>query len=154
MRFYALGFVLNDLKYTNYAFLNVLMTIPLVIWKYLGLLFFPFKLSLFHGTTLVTSPLDLRFILPALGLVLLAFALWQLRKSTLARFAVLWFVIHLLPVLNLNAFGEDFLVQERYVYISSIGFSLLIAMGLVKIPLERWFSFGSRRMAQAAPLSF
>ena len=51
-----------------------------------------------------------------------------------ARFAILWFTINLLPVLNLGAFGEEFLVQERYVYISSIGFSLLLAMGLVKIP--------------------
>jgi protein O-mannosyl-transferase len=150
MRYYALGFVFNDLKYTNYPFVHVLMTIPLVIWKYLGLLFWPFNLSLFHGTPLVTSPLQLRFILPVLGLAALAVALWPLRKSTVARFGLAWFFVHLLPVLNLSAFGEDFLVQERYVYTSSIGFSLLIAMGLVKLPLDRWFSFGNRRIAQAA----
>ena len=149
MRFYALGFVFNDLKYTNYKLVHVLMTIPLVIWKYVGLLFFPFNLSIFHGTPLVTSPLDLRFILPVVGLVGLSFGLWQLRNSTVARFGVLWFFVHLAPALNLSAFGEDFMVQERYVYTSSVGFSLLIAMGLVKVPLERWFALGSRRIAQA-----
>jgi cytochrome c-type biogenesis protein CcmH/NrfG len=149
MRYSALGFVLNDIKYTNYAFVNVLMTIPLVIWKYIGLLFWPVNLSLFHATPLVKSPFDVRFILSLIGLVALAAALWPLRKSTSARFAILWFGIHLLPVLNLSAFGQDFMVQERYVYTSSIGFSLLIAMGLAKIPLERWFLVRSRAMAQA-----
>jgi tetratricopeptide (TPR) repeat protein len=153
MRYFALGFVLNDIKYTNYSPAQVLMTIPLVIWKYLGLLFWPVNLSIFHGTPMVESPLELRFILPALGLVALGLALWPFRKSLVARFAILWFGIHLLPVLNLSAFGEDFLVQERYVYTSSIGFSLLLAMAVVRIPFERWFSLKSRKLAQAVAVA-
>jgi protein O-mannosyl-transferase len=66
-----------------------------------------------------------------------------------ARFAILWFAIHLLPVLNLSAFGTDFMVQERYVYIPSVGFSLLVAMGLTRIPIDRWFTLGSRATVQA-----
>jgi hypothetical protein len=96
MRYSALGFVLNDIKYTNYALVDVLMTIPLVIWKYLGLLIWPVNLSLFHATPLVKSPFDVRFIFPLIGLIALAAALWPLRKSIPARFAVLWFGIHLL----------------------------------------------------------
>ena len=149
MRYSALGFVLNDIKYTNYALADVLMTIPLVIWKYLGLLVWPVNLSLFHATPLVSNPFDVRFILPLIGLAALGALLWRLRKSIPARFAILWFGINLLPVLNLKAFGQDFMVQERYVYISSIGFSLLVAMGLARIPLERWFMLRSRTIAQA-----
>ena len=149
MRYFALGFVLNDIKYTNYPLAHVLMTIPLVIWKYLGLLVWPANLSLFHATPLVGSPFDVRFILPLIGLIGLVAAVLPLRRSTVARFAILWFGIHLLPVLNLSAFGQDFMVQERYVYTSSIGFSLLVAMGLAKIPLERWFMVRNRAMAQA-----
>lgn len=150
MRFYALGFVLNDINYTSYPFHFVIMTIPLVIWKYIGLLFWPVNLSIFHDTPLVISPLSLRFILPVLGLIGLAIALWPLRKSKPARFAILWFFVHLLPVLNITTFAVEFMVQERYVYTSSIGFSLLIAMGLVKIPVEQWIAFKSRRTAQLA----
>jgi tetratricopeptide (TPR) repeat protein len=58
--------------------------------------------------------------------------------------------VNLLPVLNLSAFGEDFLVQERYVYVPSIGFSLLVALALLKIPLEKWIPIGTRRAAQTA----
>jgi Flp pilus assembly protein TadD len=149
-RYYALGFALNNADFRSYPAYQILLTIPLVIWKYVGLLLWPVDLSLFHATYMVKSPIDLRFILPFLGLIGLAFGLWQLRGSIHARFAILWFFINLLPVLNLSAFGEDFLVQERYVYIPSIGFSLLVAIGLTKIPIEKWIPLGSRRVAQTA----
>lgn len=150
MRYNALGFILSDKNYKSYPRGEVLMTIPLVIVKYIGLLFFPFQLSIFHQTEMVKSPLNLNFILPLLFVVALCAGLWKLRQSTVARFAILWFAIHLLPVLNLSAFAEDFLVQERYVYIPSVGFSLLIAMALVKIPVEKYLAFGSRRTVQVA----
>lgn len=149
-RYYALGFALNNTAFRSYPAYQILLTIPLVIWKYIWLLIWPVELSLFHATYMVKSPLDLKFVLPFVGLIGLAFGLWRLRGSMVARFAILWFGIHLLPVLNLSAFGEDFLVQERYVYISSIGFSLLVAMALTKIPIEKWLPLGNRRVAQTA----
>jgi protein O-mannosyl-transferase len=149
-RYYALGFAINNANFKAYPSYQILLTIPLVIWKYIGLLLWPVDLSLFHATYMVKSPIDLRFILPFFGLIGLAFGLWKLRGSIHARFAILWFFINLLPVLNLSAFGEDFLVQERYVYIPSIGFSLLVAIGLTKIPIEKWIPLGSRRVAQTA----
>ncbi|MFP5264538.1 MAG: tetratricopeptide repeat protein [Blastocatellia bacterium] len=150
MRYLALGFIFHDNRFTSYPFHQVLMTIPLVVCKYIGLLFWPVNLSIFHSTPMVTAPTSVRFLLPLLLVAALSAALWQLRNSTVARFAILWFAVNLLPVLNLSAFGEDFMVQERYVYISSIGFSLLVAMVLVRLPFEKWFTLGNRRMAQAA----
>ncbi|PYT05278.1 MAG: hypothetical protein DMF60_12480 [Acidobacteria bacterium] len=152
-RYYALGFAFNNDSFKSYPGYQVLLTIPLVIWKYIGLLFWPVNLSIFHATYMVKSPFDLRFILPLLGLIGLAFGLWQLRGSIIARFAILWFFINLLPVLNLSAFAEEFLVQERYLYIPSIGFSLLIAIGLTKIPIEKWIPIGTRRVAQTAVMA-
>jgi tetratricopeptide (TPR) repeat protein len=150
MRVHALGFMLNDKGFVTYPLNQVLMTIPIVICKYIGLTFWPANLSLFHATSMVVSPLDLRFIIPSLVLIVAVCGLWQLRRSLIARFAILWFAVNLLPVLNLGAFSQDFLVQERYIYVSSIGLSLLVAMGLIKIPIEKWFTLGSRRTAQAA----
>jgi tetratricopeptide (TPR) repeat protein len=80
----------------------------------------------------------------------LAAALWPLRRSLIARFALLWFLIQMLPILNLTAFATEFMVQERYVYIPSMGFSLLLAYVIKKIPVEEWVAVGSRRTAQAA----
>jgi protein O-mannosyl-transferase len=149
-RYYALGFALNNGSFKYYPMWQVVLTIPLVIWKYIGLMVWPVGLSLFHATPMVKSPLALEFILPLAALIALAFALWRLRGSIAARFAILWFAINLLPVLNLSAFIEDFLVQERYVYIPSIGFSLLVAIAVAKIPIEKWLPLGSRPVAQTA----
>ncbi len=152
-RYFALGFALNNNDFRSYLFYQIVLTIPLVIWKYLGLLVWPVDLSLFHSTPIVKSALDVQFVLPLAGMIPLAFGLWLLRRSMIARFAVLWFAINLLPVLNLSAFSEDFLVQERYVYIPSIGFSLLVAMGLAKIPVEKWLRLGNRRTAQVSVIA-
>jgi tetratricopeptide (TPR) repeat protein len=84
------------------------------------------------------------------GLIALGFGLWRLRGSVIARFAILWFAVNLLPVLNLSAFDENFLVQERYVYISSIGFSLLVAMAISRLPVEQWLPIRHRRVGQIA----
>jgi tetratricopeptide (TPR) repeat protein len=149
-RFYALGFALNNSEFKTYPPWQILLTIPLVIWKYIALLVFPVDLSLFHATYMIESPLGIDFILPLVGLIGLGLALWRLRGSMVARFGILWFAINLLPVLNLSAFAEDFLVQERYVYIPSIGFSLLVAMAVAKVPIEKWLPLGSRRVAQTA----
>ncbi len=149
-RYYALGFALNNGGFKSYSLYKVALTVPLVIWKYIGLLVWPFDLSLFHATILVKSPFDVRFILPLVGLIPLTYGLWRLRGSTVARFAILWFAVNLLPVLNLSAFTEDFMVQERYVYLPSIGFSLLVAMALTKVPVEKLLRMRSRRLAQAA----
>jgi tetratricopeptide (TPR) repeat protein len=153
MRYNALGFVFHHSNYTAHPFDAVIYTIPLVICKYIALLIWPFwpvKLSLFHATYLVRSPLSLRFIVPVLAILAIMYALWQLRNSNVARFAILWFAVHLLPVLNLSAFAEDFMVQERYVYIPSIGFSLLMAMGLVNFPYEKLVSWYSRGRLQTS----
>ena len=150
MRYNALGFVLNDTKFASYRTVDVLMTIPIVICKYLGLLFWPVDLSLFHETVPVATPLSPRFYIPLVIVLAAAAGLWRLRDSTIARFAVLWFVINLLPVLNLSAFAWQFMVQERYVYIPSIGFSVLLGMALLKLPIEQWLAIGGRRTAQIA----
>ena len=152
-RYYALGFAVNNSNFKNYPALGILMTIPIVIWKYVLLLIWPVDLSLFHATPIIRSPLNVEFIVPFLALIALAFGLWRLRGNTIARFAILWFAINLLPVLNLSAFAEDFLVQERYVYIPSIGFSLLVALAVAKAPLEKWFPLGRRTVAQTAAVA-
>ncbi len=168
LRQFSLGFLLNDINYVSHGAISVIMTIPLVIWKYIGLLMAGFialpldllaaleipvprvNYSLFHSTMLVNTPLSLRFILPVAGLAALGYGLWRLRGSMLVRFGALWFFIHLLPVLNLSAFAIDFLVQERYVYIPSLGFALLVALALLRLPVQNWIEIGGRRTAQLA----
>jgi Tfp pilus assembly protein PilF len=146
----ALGFLLSDPSYSKHTYGQSFLTIPLVFWKYIGLLFWPVDLSLFHATPVVTSVLSPRFYLPVLGLAGLAVLIAKLWHSIVARFGILWFLINLLPVLNLKAFSTEFMVQERYIYTASLGFSLLIAMAIVRIPLPAGFTMARRRIAVGA----
>jgi tetratricopeptide (TPR) repeat protein len=152
MRRYSLGFWLNDVHYRHYSVFTVLLTEPIVICKYLGLFFWPLNLSIYHETDLVETPLSLRFILPVLVLAGITYAMrpvWKLRNG---KFAILLFVINLLPVLNLSAFDVFFIMQERYLYLPSIGLSLLVAMALTELPIEKALPIASRRTVQIVVL--
>ena len=152
MRYKALGFILQDSKYVKHTPSEVLLTIPIVICKYIGLLLWPVKLSIFHETPIVQTPLSVRFIAPVLALIALGWLLRNVASSTPGRFGLLFFVANLIPVLNLGAFDASFLIQERYLYLPSIGFSLLLAMALSNPKAWEWIAFGSRRAVQAAAI--
>jgi Tfp pilus assembly protein PilF len=150
MRQYSMGFLLGNNQSTISSLPSMALTIPIVMCKYVWLLFVPWNLTIYHATPMVINPLDLRFILPAIFLAALIVALRGLWRSTSARFALLWFLIMLLPVFNLRAFDPNFMVQERYLYLPSIGFCLLIAMALGKVSLEGLLPLRSRKTAQLA----
>jgi tetratricopeptide (TPR) repeat protein len=150
MRRYSLGFWLNDVHYRHYSIITVLLTEPIVICKYLGLFLWPLKLSIYHETDLVETPLSLRFILPVVALAGIAFLMRPAWRPRAGKFAILWFVINLLPVLNLSAFDVFFIMQERYLYIPSIGLSLLVAMGLMRVPYDKLLPIAKRRTIQTA----
>src|SRR5262249_9275038 len=152
MRRYSLGFWLNDVHYRHYSIATVLMTEPIVICKYLGLFIWPLKLSIYHETDLVETPLSLRFILPVIVLGGIVYAMRPVWKLRAGKFAILWFVINLLPVLNLSAFDVFFIMQERYLYLPSIGLSLLAAMALMRLRYEKLLPIAKRRTIQAATI--
>jgi tetratricopeptide (TPR) repeat protein len=152
MRRYSLGFWLNDIHYRHYSPITVLLTEPIVICKYLGLFIWPWKLSIYHETDLVETPLSLRFILPVLVLAGIVYLMRPAWRSKAGKFAILWFVINLLPVLNLSAFDVFFIMQERYLYLPSIGLSLLVAMGLMRVPYEKILPIAKRRTIEIAAI--
>jgi len=93
---------------------------------YLRLAFFPMHLTVDYYLPLVRSPWSLG---PALGFVtlvsLVLLILLLLRRKPILAFGLAWYLISLVPVLNLipaNAF-----LAERYLYIPSAGICLFLA---------------------------
>ena len=115
------------------------MTVPYVFVSYLQHLVAPFYLSLIYGTSFVTSAADPRFLLPLALLAALAILLWSYRKQLPAQVwvALTLIVAPLLPVLNLKVFHYEYIIQDRYLYLPSIGFGYLIAMLLVRVSKAR-----------------
>src|SRR6476469_1472166 len=99
------------------------MTVPYVFVNYLRHLIAPFKLSLIYGTSFIMSASDPRFLIPTGLLLVLAAILWVYRKKLDAN---LWLslaliIAPLLPVLNLKVFHYEYIIQDRYLYLPSIG---------------------------------
>jgi Flp pilus assembly protein TadD len=81
--------------------------------------------SVFHPIRSVGDP---RVLLTVLFVGCLAATVYLLRRMGLALFAIAWVMLTLLPALDLNALGRN-AFTERYLYLPSAGFSLLVVLG-------------------------
>lgn len=111
------------------------LTVPYVLVSYLQHLLAPFYLSLIYGATFVRGAADARLLLPAALLAALLFALWRYRRrlsaSHLTGLALLF--APLLPVLHLRVFHHEYLIQDRYLYLPSVGFCYLVALFVARL---------------------
>ena len=150
-RYAVLGFLAqNDVTTARFTQWNVLLTIPAVFLRYTRMLFVPYPLAVVYDSKYVESSADPRFWAAALGAVaILTAAAWLVRSSTAGRRALVFAVLFLLPVLNLRAFRpQESLLHDRYLYLPSVAFCILIAMG------AGWLAarFGERERAVFASL--
>jgi len=98
-----------------------LLNIPYEICHYLMLSIFPYRLSISQHQV-VTSILDIRFWGSAIIIISLTigiFLILRKTKSKLIVFFILWFLLGLLPVLNI--FPLSATVAERWLYFPLIG---------------------------------
>jgi tetratricopeptide (TPR) repeat protein len=136
MRYYVLGFLRQDEpKSLGIPLLHVLLTVPSVLLSYARMLFIPYPLAVIYDSTYVQSAADVRFWGAGLAIgALIVAALWLVRSSPSGQRALAFLIIFLLPVLNLKAFRqEESLLHDRYLYLPSIGFCILAAMGLERL---------------------
>lgn len=118
---------------------SLLLTAPYVLTGYFQHLVAPFYLSLLYGTGVVRDATDARFLLPAFVLVALAVALWFYRRRLNGEHwtALALIVAPLLPVLNLRALHPEYEIQDRYLYLPSIGLCWLAASACASLARRR-----------------
>jgi tetratricopeptide (TPR) repeat protein len=115
----------------EHSFLSMFLTWPSVLWFYVQHLIWPTRLSPLY-TREYFSHLEVRNVLLPAMLVLIAGAglcFWG-QRSAKAALATIWMVVPILPVLNLRPFIEGHLVHDRYLYLPSFGFAMLVALGV------------------------
>src|SRR6185369_3960941 len=138
MRYYVLGFLRRDEPNSlGIPAIQVLITIPSILLSYARMLFVPFPLAVIYGNKYVLSS-DVQFFGALIAVAaIIAGAIWLVRSSPIGRRALAFLIIFLLPVLNLKAFrAEESLLHDRYLYLPSIGFCILVAMSF------DWLSVG------------
>ncbi len=113
-----------------------LFTIPAIVLRYLRMLLLPYGMSAFFNSDYVSTPSLVNFFLPLVVVVAILFALdyWARRTRTPEiAFAATWIFIGMLPVLNLRMMQADDFIHIRFLYLSSIGFALLVAIALKQL---------------------
>jgi protein O-mannosyl-transferase len=113
-----------------------------VLSVYVRQLLVPVGMTGLYYTPYVTTAILSQIVAPVavLGALLVGLWYWNLREgnSTVA-FAGLWLIVALAPALYLRNFGNGDFVRDRYMYLPSIGFALLAADGIRRLPsIQRW----------------
>jgi len=126
-----------------------LLTIPLAVIKYLALLIWPFGYSYQHYTILITSVISIKLLASLLLVIALIFIVVRYGSRQL-QVAGAWFILTLLPALVvMNRFEMDHLVQERYLYLPSLGFCLALALGVEWLAARQSLKLSPDRFATA-----
>ena len=126
----------------SHGMIDVARTLPLVLSIYLRQLLVPVGITGLYYTPYVTSAILSQVVAPVLvlGAALVGLWYWNRREgnSTVA-FAGLWLLVGLAPALYLRNFSNGDFVRDRYMYLPSIGFAILAALGLRRLPsIKRW----------------
>jgi tetratricopeptide (TPR) repeat protein len=126
----------------NHGMLDVIRTLPLVLSVYLRQLVLPIGITGLYYTPYVTTAILTQVIVPLVLLASIVWALWywsHRKGGSSVAFAALWLLVGLAPALYLRNFGNGDFVRDRYIYLPSIGFAMLAALGLRRLPsLQRW----------------
>jgi hypothetical protein len=117
---------------------TVVLTWPSLLVFYAKLLLWPAGLRPFYGLEYVLHPTLGNTIFPTLVLLLIAGGLWKwASRSRPVALVVPWLVFPLLPILDVQVFGNGNFAHNRYVYLPSVGFVMLAAVALRKIKLGK-----------------
>jgi len=94
---------------------------------YLGTLILPLNLNLVYDFPVSHSVLESQVILSIFLLAGISLVIWRLSRSNrLVGFFALWFAITLLPTNSVIALDD--LVTDRWLYLSSVGYAVLLGL--------------------------
>ncbi|HKT12006.1 MAG TPA: tetratricopeptide repeat protein [Terriglobia bacterium] len=141
---------------------TILLTWPHLLLFYVWHLAWPFGLSVFYNEPYVGTPGLVPFVLPLAGLVSVAFLVFlAVRKlartapedGRLVVFLCTWILIPFIPLLDLSVLPVGEIAHDRYLYLPSIGFCILLAMAIRRIPFRKLKILGLPALQAVAVLS-
>jgi tetratricopeptide (TPR) repeat protein len=122
---------------------DMALTWPSMLVFYFRHLLWPFGLSVLYSLPVLHRPDLAHFWVPCLILasVAIGLSLWSLR-SRAAAFSSLILVLPLVPALNLRTFARVEVVHDRYLYLPTAGFAILVALALRRVQIGPWRVLG------------
>jgi tetratricopeptide (TPR) repeat protein len=118
--FYGKGFIQNALV-SLYVFLKSIKLLFLTI-NYSAAYSFSVKLPVYHTKNILFA---------LIGISLFAASIWSLKRTKVIFFSLLFFLITLLPFLNIIPIST--LLADRYVFIASFSYCFLLGTGFARL---------------------
>ena len=130
------GNILNN-PYVNSTRAQQIATVLITWGIYLKLLFFPHPLTHDYyphqiAITEFSNPLVWVILIGCIALVV--YGIWNLKKKSVPAFGILYFIITFSIVSNL-LFNVGTFMNERFVFMSSIGFTLIVGWWLYRLSI-------------------
>ena len=129
---------------------------PTLLWFYAHKLAWPSSLALFYNMQYVTSPSWSSFWMPLLLVVaitaVLLFLVGRLPSRgeavnasprAVAYLGLAWMIFFILPVLDVISLEPGEIAHDRYLYLPSVGFALLLALLISRVRLGTITLFGA-----------
>ncbi len=128
----VMGASITEVKTLSYA--ERLLTAPYLFASYIKEFFLPFGLKVSYNITPIKAFSDPRFILSAIFSIAAVLFMFHVSRTNRAiAFASLWFFLNISTVLNVIQEVQPFYMSARYLYIPSIGLSLISGIALFKL---------------------
>jgi protein O-mannosyl-transferase len=152
LRFFILGIRGRVEEYLAGTFYLTMLTMLKVFASYIYLLVFPVKLVLFPEVQTAASFFDPKVLVSAFILITILFFALRFHKNKLLLFSVFWFFITLAPVSNIIPL--QVFMAERYLYVPSIAFSLLVAYLLVTLQDIHFDNAANKKILKYSVVAF
>ncbi|MBV9609067.1 MAG: hypothetical protein JO187_05875, partial [Acidobacteria bacterium] len=121
----------------TYPATTVIASLPRLLGFYTRHLVWPHPLAILYDFKPATSAGTAQVLLALVFLAALAgCAAVIARRNRVAGVALCWLAVMLVPVLNVRLLRFDAWVQDRYLYLPSFGFALLVAMLLARFTAD------------------
>lgn len=135
-------FAMHHVVFVNNPPGRVLMTWPLLLWDYLCMMIWPSGLAVYYDAQLLKQPSAAQFWLPLVFLIgCVALLVFAFVSNKLVVFLGCWWLLPIVPALvGLFSFPANDILHDRYTYLSSVAFALLLAWGLGRLA-ERGAAF-------------
>jgi hypothetical protein len=125
--------ILDPEVYPGSGLETAVLTMTRGVVFYLRLLVLPIRLCVYHIFPLTTSIWEPAILLSAGFIIaLIVLAVWCRNRSLAVAHGIGWFFVTLIPVYNLIPVPGG-IVAERYLYIPSVGFCIIVAAAILRL---------------------
>lgn len=122
----------KQLTYPDNSFLVNFLTMPKIFCSYIKLLFFPICFNAEYIIAHTKTPFAATFILSIIFLSVIGVITCRFyNHSKRLFFFMLWFFVTLAPMMNIIPIAN--IMAERYLYLPSVGFCMIMAYILIEI---------------------